>query len=639
MSGYTSLKNDVSLFISTSCAASNLGEELKRSFASAKIRNMESDITINNTYVRDVGEIVSLSNHLGADQDVHAASLDVLQHARQGALAAGAVAVDARDLQSNPTQRIGDQPISELTPATHRVPMLSIENTYNLDELREFGARVAKLEVKFSGGGDAGPARTYAKSDVAAWVKNAASVDGQALEITVALGSTGANVSSIPSSYKPDDYAGVVLYTASGDHERLLGFYKKGSSAQRFVEENDGQYNGSGTPPKVYTAKGVAYGLKGLPKSAFLIESIDAQDAAGSSSAGARPTGRDWFVRAGATGGDGSKDKPFKDPWQALEKVEAGDSVHVAEGEYFGKLKVGKWKVAMPYVALIGGYDKDFTERNPWKHPTRLFTPADFKGTRDGYGWGFPLQIVGDKARARDAARRMTVGDMPSFTVPMEMILDEMVKVRAGQKHAIVISDGDPSAPPPELLNDFKAAKVTVTTVLLAGYQAEGSLGRILQDGASMVTIMGEQIQVKAAIRQIDDYSGHADGPELVEWLRQRLPIAGTVFITHGEEQAQLALENDLKGAGVAGDCIIRPRLDDVYEISGEGCALLAGETKPRVDPGAMGKRDSNNELQAFLADIQEQLKDVSDREKAVILGRLRKALAADGRSGDRGKR
>jgi DNA ligase (NAD+) len=45
----------------------------------------------------------------------------------------------------SPTQRIGDQPISELTPVTHRVPMLSIENTYNLEELREFGNRVAKL--------------------------------------------------------------------------------------------------------------------------------------------------------------------------------------------------------------------------------------------------------------------------------------------------------------------------------------------------------------------------------------------------------------------------------------------------------------------------------------------------------------
>lgn len=245
------------------------------------------------------------------------------------------------------------------------------------------GARVQRLEVKFSGGGDAGPARSYAKSELSSWVKNAAAVDGQALEITVAIGTTGANVSSIPSPYKPDEHAGVVLYTAGGEHERLLGFYKKGSSAQRFVEDNDGQYNGSGAPPKLYTARGVAFALKGLPKTGFFIESLEAQEAA--SVGGARPTGRDWFVRAGASGGDGSKDKPFKDPWQALEKVEAGDFVHVAEGEYFGKLKIGKWKISVPYVSFLGGYDKDFTERNPWKHPTRLLTPADFKGTRDGY--------------------------------------------------------------------------------------------------------------------------------------------------------------------------------------------------------------------------------------------------------------
>jgi hypothetical protein len=56
------------------------------------------------------------------------------------------------------------------------------------------------------------------------------------------------------------------------------------------------------------------------------------------------------------------------------------------------------------------------------------------------------------------------------------MILDDMVKIRAGQKHVIVISDGDPGAPPPELLNDFKAAKITITTVLLAG-SGSSSLG------------------------------------------------------------------------------------------------------------------------------------------------------------------
>src|SRR5271157_3571607 len=45
----------------------------------------------------------------------------------------------------SPTQRIGDQPVSELPQVEHRVPMLSIENTYSLDELRKFGERTAKL--------------------------------------------------------------------------------------------------------------------------------------------------------------------------------------------------------------------------------------------------------------------------------------------------------------------------------------------------------------------------------------------------------------------------------------------------------------------------------------------------------------
>src|SRR6185437_13705675 len=44
----------------------------------------------------------------------------------------------------SPTQRIGDEPVAELPQAAHRVPMLSIDNTYSIAELREFGARVAK---------------------------------------------------------------------------------------------------------------------------------------------------------------------------------------------------------------------------------------------------------------------------------------------------------------------------------------------------------------------------------------------------------------------------------------------------------------------------------------------------------------
>ncbi|MBL9141051.1 MAG: VWA domain-containing protein, partial [Phycisphaerae bacterium] len=92
-----------------------------------------------------------------------------------------------------------------------------------------------------------------------------------------------------------------------------------------------------------------------------------------------------------------------------------------------------------------------------------------------GYTWSYPLQVVGNKAQALQVANSMMVGDMPSFAPPMEMILQAMTGVRAGQKHTIVISDGDPSPPAVELLNEYKAAKVTVTTVLITGSLGHGS--------------------------------------------------------------------------------------------------------------------------------------------------------------------
>lgn len=93
----------------------------------------------------------------------------------------------------------------------------------------------------------------------------------------------------------------------------------------------------------------------------------------------------------------------------------------------------------------------------------------------EGYTWSYPLQVVGDKRAALSVANSMTVGDMPSFAPPMEMIRQSMAGIRAGQKHTIIISDGDPSAPAVELLNEFKAGKITVTTVLITGSLGHGS--------------------------------------------------------------------------------------------------------------------------------------------------------------------
>jgi hypothetical protein len=245
------------------------------------------------------------------------------------------------------------------------------------------GARVRTLPVSFQAVADAGPAKAYKRMEVADWVKNPDAVEGQDLELVVAVSSV-ANVHGVPSPFKPDDCAGVFLHAPSGNHDRFTGFFNKGTTAQRQADAASGYWGGSGTPPKLYLAKGTALALKGYPKAGFHVDSLEPYEASSGDTA-ARPKGRAWFVREGAKGGDGSREKPFKDPWQALAKVQAGDSVHVAEGEYFGKLKTGRWKIGKPYVALIGGYDAQFHERNPWKHPTRLYSPESYKGQRSGY--------------------------------------------------------------------------------------------------------------------------------------------------------------------------------------------------------------------------------------------------------------
>src|SRR6185503_8253587 len=186
-----------------------------------------------------------------------------------------------------------------------------------------------------------------------------------------------------------------MLYDADGSGAFVPGFLMKGTQAEKTCYEASMRFNGSGKPDQVYVVRGIAYAAKGYPKAAFFIESVEKFEA--SVKMDDRPKGRDWFIVAGAAGGNGTKEKPFKDPWQALEKCEAGDSIHVAEGEYFGKLKVGIWKIDTMFISLIGGYDKEFKERNPWTHPTRLYCPPDYKGTMRG---GYTIEGEGDHTGA-----------------------------------------------------------------------------------------------------------------------------------------------------------------------------------------------------------------------------------------------
>jgi metallo-beta-lactamase family protein len=165
------------------------------------------------------------------------------------------------------------------------------------------------------------------------------------------------------------------------------------------------------------------------------------------------------------------------------------------------------------------------------------------------------------------------------------------------------------------------------TTVLLVGFQARGSLGSQLEEGAKQVKIMGEVISVAATTRKLDDYSGHADGPELVAWVKERLPIAKSLFLTHGENEPQQALAANLKGL-VPDDCILRPRLDDVFDLTAEKCAVVESETKPRIDPEAVASTDWNTDLQDLIMNIEAQIKQAPDgKSRAALVEKMRAAL------------
>lgn len=162
------------------------------------------------------------------------------------------------------------------------------------------------------------------------------------------------------------------------------------------------------------------------------------------------------------------------------------------------------------------------------------------------------------------------------------------------------------------------------STVLFVGFQAEGSLGRVILEGAERVRISGRDVIVRAAIRRIDTYSAHADQSELVDWIGARAPILGSLLLDHGESTAIDTL------ARLAEVRKLAPQVR-IPEI-GERWLLPAGQPARRLATGpvmthAVG-RDWQNayaDLAAGLKDRLEKLQDDEARERA--LAEMRRVL------------
>ena len=74
------------------------------------------------------------------------------------------------------------------------------------------------------------------------------------------------------------------------------------------------------------------------------------------------------------------------------------------------------------------------------------------------------------------------------------------------------------------------------STILFVGYQAKGTLGRIILEGAKSVNLFGEEIEIQAEIRRLAGISGHADNNGLLKWIGSFEKKPEKVFVIHGED-------------------------------------------------------------------------------------------------------
>lgn len=84
------------------------------------------------------------------------------------------------------------------------------------------------------------------------------------------------------------------------------------------------------------------------------------------------------------------------------------------------------------------------------------------------------------------------------------------------------------------------------TTVLFVGYQAAGTRGRLLKDGAQEIKVFGEDVPVRARVTVSDAYSAHADQGEILRWLKGFRRPPRMTYIVHGEPEAAQALREKI---------------------------------------------------------------------------------------------
>ncbi len=142
---------------------------------------------------------------------------------------------------------------------------------------------------------------------------------------------------------------------------------------------------------------------------------------------------------------------------------------------------------------------------------------------------------------------------------------NESKKINAVKNRAIIISSSGMAAGGRILHHLTERLPDPANTVLFIGYQAEGTRGRQLVEGAKKVKIHGQYVPVKALVETLSGYSGHADYQEILAWLIGFNRPPEQTFIVHGEPDAAESLSDKIRET--LGWNVLIPKLGESFEL------------------------------------------------------------------------
>lgn len=190
-----------------------------------------------------------------------------------------------------------------------------------------------------------------------------------------------------------------------------------------------------------------------------------------------------------------------------------------------------------------------------------------------------PLEFPGLKfARTADESKALNESQEPSIIISASGMCD-VGRIKHHLKHNI----WNPKS-----------------TILFVGYQAPGTLGHLIVNGAEKVKIFGEEFAVNARIEYIEGYSGHADQEWLMNFIYSFITKPKHIFLVHGEEESQEVLKNKIleeTGIGVS-----IPEFGETYEL----CDELQIVNKIKVKKSRSIKQEIMSRLEKLNNEIED---------------------------------